>query len=112
MGERFVWRAGLGVVPKASAPPPGGVFRSRRSHLPAPYLMGDITPFVSPIDGSEITSRSQLRAHEQTHGVRQCGELKSAEDFDNTKDARSVFDGELLSKVDETAPFEWCEFKD
>ena len=35
--------------------------------------MGDIKPFVSPIDRSEITSRSQLRDHERRHGVRQVG---------------------------------------
>lgn len=47
----------------------------------APGVMGDIKPFVSPIDGKEISSRSQLREHERRHGVRQCGELKSAADF-------------------------------
>lgn len=37
------------------------------------FVMGDIQPFVSPIDRTEISSRSQLREHERKHGVRQCG---------------------------------------
>jgi hypothetical protein len=45
----------------------------------APYLMGDIKPFRSPIDGAVISSRSQLRAHEQKHGVKQCGDYKPGE---------------------------------
>jgi hypothetical protein len=50
-----------------------------------PTLMRDLSEIYreggieSPIDGEFITSRSQLRAHEQKHGVKQCGEL-SAED--------------------------------
>jgi hypothetical protein len=46
------------------------------------FFMPDIAEFQSPIDGSLISSRSTLRAHEQRHGVRQCGELKTAADFD------------------------------
>ena len=45
------------------------------------YVMGDTKSFISPIDRSEISSRSQLREHEKKHGVRQCGELKTAADF-------------------------------
>jgi len=32
-------------------------------------IQGDIEPFVSPVDGQHITSRSQLRAHNARHGV-------------------------------------------
>ena len=35
--------------------------------------------FTSPIDGEFITSRSQLRAHEIKHGVRQAGDFKPGE---------------------------------
>jgi len=38
-----------------------------------PLVMKDIDPFISPIDRREITSRSQLRAHERSYGVRQIG---------------------------------------
>ena len=53
--------------------------QSSRSDIPAPVLMSDIKSFVSPIDGTEITSRSGLRAHEQRHGVKQCGDFKKGE---------------------------------
>lgn len=36
-----------------------------REHL----IQNDIEPFVSPIDGSHITSRSHLRTHNAKHGV-------------------------------------------
>jgi len=35
-------------------------------------VMPDIRPFALP-DGTEITSRSNLRAYEQRNGVKQCG---------------------------------------
>ena len=35
----------------------------------APLIQGDIEPFVSPVDGSVISSRSQLRRHNAQHGV-------------------------------------------
>lgn len=53
--------------------------KSKRSSLPCPVLITDIKPFVSPIDGSEITSRSKLRSHEQRHGVKQAGDFKRGE---------------------------------
>tara|TARA_R100000657_G_C4592969_1_gene51283 strand:+ start:155 stop:418 length:264 start_codon:yes stop_codon:yes gene_type:complete len=36
-------------------------------------VMGDIQEFVSPIDKSVISSRSQVREHERKHNVRQSG---------------------------------------
>ena len=36
-------------------------------------IMKDIEPFKSPIDGSYVTSRSELREHEKRHNVRQIG---------------------------------------
>lgn len=53
--------------------------RNLRATIAAPYLMGDIASFTSPIDGSHISSRSQLRAHEIKHGVRQCGDFRKGE---------------------------------
>jgi len=32
-------------------------------------IMPDIQPFVSPVDGKVITSRTKLRAHNREHGV-------------------------------------------
>lgn len=42
---------------------------SGKSH----QVMADIEEFVSPIDRTVIGSRSQLRAYERQHGVRQIG---------------------------------------
>lgn len=56
----YVWRNGE-LVEKHKAPPKSGVF-----------VMSDISPFVTQ-DGNPIGSRSQLRAYEQAHGVKQVG---------------------------------------
>lgn len=42
------------------------------------HVMSDIAPFRSPIDGTEVSSRSQLREHERKHGVYQVGNDWSA----------------------------------
>ena len=42
---------------------------SRSAH----NIMKDIEPFLSPVDGSYVTSRSELREHEKRHNVRQIG---------------------------------------
>jgi len=62
--QTYVLRDGK-LVPKSEA--------FDQNSEPAFHVMGDIQPFRSPIDGTVITSRSQLREHEQRHGVRQCG---------------------------------------
>jgi hypothetical protein len=36
-------------------------------------IIKDIEPFQSPVDGSYVTSRSELREHEKRHNVRQIG---------------------------------------
>ena len=45
--------------------------RARGSRLKG--VLGDIEEFVSPLDGTVISSRSQLRAYEREKGVKQCG---------------------------------------
>ena len=42
---------------------------SRRAGDKSAVVQGDIEPFVSPITGKTITSRSLLRAHNAEHGV-------------------------------------------
>ena len=59
--------------------------QAAQRHAEAAFFMKDITPFVSPLDNTEITSRSALRDHERKHNVRQVGELKSPADFDNNR---------------------------
>lgn len=65
----WVWSKG-GLVPRdeyyASLPP-----RER-----APMVMRDIGDHISPLDGTAITSRSQLREHMKRHGVEQVGTEK------------------------------------
>lgn len=46
----------------------------RRPALVAHTVLPDIDPFVSPVDGSVVSSRSHLRAHQERHDVRQHGE--------------------------------------
>ena len=36
-------------------------------------VISDVEPFTSPIDGTVLSSRSQIRDHERKHQVRQCG---------------------------------------
>lgn len=73
---------------------PAEEFYARREagkHGSGAYVMPDISPFQSPLDYSAITSRSQIREHEKRHGVRQCGELKAPQDFDNSERRGSAF---------------------
>ncbi len=56
---RYVLR-GSRLVPKSATP------------LSRGFVLPDIRPFTTQ-DGTEITSRSSLRAYEQKHGVRQVG---------------------------------------
>ncbi len=58
---------------------PEKTFPDCRADFGFPRVMQDITPFISPIDGTEISSRSKLKAHEQRHGVRQCGDFRKGE---------------------------------
>lgn len=57
----------------------------RRNKQDSAFVLKDINSVYreggirSPIDGSFITSRSQLRAHERTHNVRQAGDFKPGE---------------------------------
>ena len=60
----YVYSRQLGkVVPKHEAPENVG-----------PVVIEDLqTPFESPVDGSMITSRADLRRHNRQHGVEQVG---------------------------------------
>lgn len=61
MKTTYVYRDGK-LIPKPEA-----------ARLYGVTVMRDIQSFISPIDGTEITSRSHLREHERAHGVRQIG---------------------------------------
>lgn len=49
---------------------------------PAAYFVPDLKSFISPLDGKEISSRSQLREHEARHNVRQVGNDLKLPDYD------------------------------
>ncbi len=68
--------AGIEWTPFASRPKEAAEPTTR-----GPHFMPDIKEFVSPLDFSVISSRSQLREHERKHDVRQCGELRKPEDY-------------------------------
>jgi hypothetical protein len=87
-------------------------FQGQRSDLPSPRVMGDLSAvypeggFRSPVDGSFITSRSQLAAHNKKHGVRQCGEC-------DPKAWTDAITKEHERKRSEPTPgvnFEWSKF--
>ena len=61
--QTYVIRNGE-LVPKHQAAP----LEAKAQHR----FMRDIQPFLTQ-DGTEISSRSKLRAYEQQHGVRQVG---------------------------------------
>jgi hypothetical protein len=77
---------------------------SKRSDIACPYLMGDISPFQSPVDGDYITSRSKLRAHERKHQIKQCGDFKPGEIIakENKRHAHSL-------KAAEGVKSEWVD---
>lgn len=55
----------------------------------AAYYMPDIKEFRSPMSGRLLSSRKQVAHEERGFGVKQCGELKKVEDFDNRKTGAS-----------------------
>jgi hypothetical protein len=71
---------------------------SRAAHVVA----SDIKEFVSPIDGTLISSRSGLRAHEQRHGVKQNGDMKPGEII-----ARENKRGEEVRRIAKEGQIKW-----
>ena len=49
-----------------------GPLKVRKSKS-GPAVIADVEPFVSPIDGTVLTSRSAIREHEKKYNARQCG---------------------------------------
>jgi len=49
-----------------------GPLRVRKS-TNGPSVIADVQPFVSPIDGTVLSSRSAIREHEKKYNARQCG---------------------------------------
>ena len=51
-------------------------------------IISDVEPFTSPIDGTVLSSRSQIREHERKHQVRQCGNDYTSSDKPGWWDSR------------------------
>jgi hypothetical protein len=89
-------------------------FQGQRSDIPSPRVMSDLSSvypeggFKSPVDGTFITSRSQLAAHNRRHGVRQCGECDPKAWTDHvTKEHQK-----RLAEPTPGVNFEWSKFGD
>lgn len=54
--------------------------------ISGPYVVRDIDPFISPIDGSVITSRPQLDKHNREHGVTNTADYSPEYMLSKTKD--------------------------
>lgn len=65
----------------------------------APYVMPDITPFRSPLSGKVLSSRKQVQHEERGYGARQCGEMKTAEEFNNFKAKPQVTNERALERA-------------
>lgn len=75
----------------------------------AAFYMADIeqhygNPIISPVDGSVISSRSQLREHNARHNVRQNGDISTA-DHIRTTNKRFEY------KPDPSISFNWTDYR-
>lgn len=68
-GQVYVWRDGLGVIPREEAWAMDQAERASRS----PNIIKDIEPYKSPMTGEVIGGRSHHREHMRKHGVVELG---------------------------------------
>lgn len=75
--QRFIYRQGEVVYHEKD----GEVLLDKREQNTArgPFVMPDIAPYQSIIDGSEITSRSRHREHLRQHGCVEVGNERPRE---------------------------------
>ena len=66
-----------------------------RPNMDASPIHGDIEPFVSPIDGSVISDRKQLREHNKRHDVVNAAEFSPQWYAKKAKERQDFFDGKL-----------------
>ena len=84
-----VWNEELGkseFIPRDEA--------AARSDLSRIAIHGDITPFVSPVDGSVISDRKQLREHNKRHNVVNLDEFGTDHWDNKRKEREKFFNGE------------------
>ena len=67
----------------------GNLVEKRQRNAEGGYsIISDVEPFTSPIDGTVLSSRSQIREHERKHQVRQCGNDYTSSDKPSWWDSR------------------------
>ena len=67
----------------------GNLVENRPRNAEGGYsIISDVEPFTSPIDGTVLSSRSQIREHERKHQVRQCGNDYTSSDKPGWGDSR------------------------
>jgi len=68
--------------------------QAARAQGRSPHILGDIESFVSPVDGTVITDRAQLREHNKRNNVVNAGEF-SQEFYDRkAKERARLYTGE------------------
>ena len=67
----------------------------------APYIQGDIASFVSPIDGSVISDRGQLRRHMAEHGVTNSSDYSTSFLLDRSKKRIDAMNGNTRADREE-----------
>lgn len=92
-----VWQVATDEGPKQTGP-------FLHQDLNALYREGG---FRSPIDGTWIDSRKSLRAHEQRHGVKQCGELTAQQQIEPLKRSYEQSRAEMASQ--KGIDFSWTD---
>ena len=58
------------------------------------FIQGDIEPFVSPLDGSVISDRKQMREHMQRHGVVHASEFSPDFYAEKRRERERLYTGE------------------
>lgn len=77
--------------------------RRSRATDSGPTFVPDIAPFRSPMSGRILSSRKHVRDEERAYNVRQCGELKSPTDFDNSPRLNEGFNERRFDSAFRTA---------
>lgn len=100
-GYRAVWRDGQLLAEYANGELTylNPSYRpANRSALPAPMVIRDIGEYISPLDGSHITSRSQHRDHMRAHDVVEVGNehVKPRPDTETAAERRAR--GEVIKR--------------
>jgi hypothetical protein len=57
-------------------------------------IQGDIVSFVSPVDGSVVSDRAQLREHNKRNNVVNCSEFDGAEQNKRREERERLYTGE------------------